>query len=288
MVATLDEYIEFTNARGVTVRFKDAPYKLVRIEGLGDASADIQMQKTPYQDGMSFIGTELEARYMPIELIVAGANYAEVQRNRTHLASILNPKLGVGTLRYRTGSVVRELDAVAENVPTFSDGDARGKRWQRAWVTLIAPNPYWRSAEITGEPAFEPVFEFPFDDVFEMGVQRDVRIIDNDGDAPAPINVEFYGPANSPMIKNLTTGEFIRVNRRLEEGETFKIDTSDDEQSLIYVDVDGNETDVFHWIDLNSTFFKLSLGENEISCECAISNNQKDFVIYYSKHYTAV
>lgn len=283
------EKITFINSRGESIVFDGPPFYLISAEGLGDVSATIQRQKSPYQDGSTRIGSTLEERVLPIEFLIVGDNYAEVSEFRTKVSGILNPNLGEGILRYENGQVIREVIAGAESVPFFPDGSGnRINEMQKGLVTLVASNPYWRSLSITENPAFEPRFRFPFSGPFIMGVQRNDRMIHNDGDAPAPLKVNFYGPADSPYIENKTTGEFIRIKKRLEEGQTLKIDTTDGVKSLIYVDESGEETDVFNWIDLSSSFFKLQIGENDITCRCAISNNQKDFDIYYRKLYNAV
>ena len=281
--------LQFENSRGQKIELFAAPFRLFRVEGLGDVEADIQSQSAPYQDGDTLIDVVLHPRYMTVELKIYGKDAAETEANRRKLASIFNPRLGLGTLKYVRGSEVKVINAVAESIPVMPDGPAsRGATFQKALLHLKAPNPYWRSTSITEEPAFEPRFRFPVRGRFIMGVQRNDRLIYNDGDAPAPLKIDFYGPANSPIIENKTTGEFIRINKRLEEGQTFKIDTSDGIKSVTFVDEDGTETNVFHWIDLNSTFFKLDIGENDITCHCAISNNQKDFDIYYSKLFNAI
>lgn len=291
--------LQFENARGQAVDLFDYPFRLIGVEGLGDVGAEIQSQRSPYQDGETYIDSVLEPRYMTIEFKIEGIDAADTESKRRLISSIFNPKLGPGTLKYIRDDEVRVIDAVAESVPSFPDGSTNRKTtFQKALIFLKAPNPYWKSTTVTEEPAFEPLFEFPSDEYweegedgdmyFEMGMQRTDRIIVNDGDAPAPLKVVFYGPADSPMIENRTTGEFIRIKKRLEEGERFEIDTADGVKSLTYVDVYGEETDVFNWIDLGSSYFKLQLGENDITCNCAVSNNQKDFDIYYSKLYNAV
>lgn len=286
----------FTNSRDESIELFGRPFRLTNVEGLGDVDADTQGQRSPFQDGENYLDSVLEPRYMTIELRIVGKDEADVETLRRRLATVFNPKLHLGTLKYVRGDMVREIKAVAESVPSFPDGTLNRGRWfQRALINVMAPNPYWKSPEVTEEPAFEPLFEWPSDyweegedgDMyFEMGIQRAERIINNDGDAPAPLMVDFYGPAQSPIIENLTTGEFIRINKQLSENEVFKIDTG--AKTLIYVDEDGNETNVFHWIDPDSTFFNLEIGENEISCHCVISNLAKDFDIYYSKLFTAV
>src|SRR5699024_6843259 len=160
--------------------------------------------------------------------------------------------------------------------------------FQKALINLSCPNPYWQSPGITEEPAFEPLFEFPFEGEFEMGIQRDRRIINNDGDAPAPIQVEFFGPALNPKIINNTTSEYIKVNQMLEENEKMMIDTTDGIKSVFFVDEEGNERNVFNWIDLGSTFFKLEICENDIEYTADSVIQGVNVNIMYNKLYVGV
>jgi hypothetical protein len=281
--------IIFTNARGQSVELKSsAPFLLQSIDGLGDVDADTQTQKSPFQDGSTYIDSVLQERSISLEIVIL-ADKSTLLEKRQYLASVFNPKLGKGVLRYENGETIREIEAVPDGVPTFPSGqDNRGPTFQKAIVNLLCPNPYWKSMEITEEPTFEPLFQFPFEGVFEMGMQRDQRIIVNDGDAPAPLIIEFYGPAVNPKITNKTTGEFIKVNQTLQEGEVMRIDTTPGNKSVYFVQPDGTERNVFNWIDLDSTFFQLVVGENEIEYS-ADSDIQGAIVnIRYKKLYNAV
>lgn len=281
--------ITYMNFLGQSIVLNGSPFILSKVEGLGDVGADVQRQKAPFQDGSTYIDSILNERLITFELAVMGDSPQEVQTRRAHLASVINPKLGEGLLTYENDSGLWEINATPESVPVFPSGnDNRGSTFQKALVTLICPSSYWRSPVITEEPAFEPLFQFPFEGVLEMGMQRDQRVIVNDGDAPAPINVEFYGPAVNPIITNLTTGEYIKVNRTLNEGEFMRIDTTRGKKSVEFVAPDGTVTNVFNWIDLESTFFQLVIGENQIEYS-ADSDIQGAIVnIRYNKLYTAV
>lgn len=286
----------FENSKGESVELFSRPYRLMRVDGLGDVGVDVQTQKAPFQDGESLIDTVLEPRYLQIEVKIIGDNSADVEAKRRRLASVFNPKLQLGTLRYIRDDMIREIKAVAESIPVFPDGSTnRGRTFQKAVINLIAPEPYWRSPTIEELPAYEKLFEWPSDYwelgddgniYFEMGLQRTERIVVNDGDAPMPFIIYFYGPAERPFIENRTTGEFIQINKRLEENEILKVDT--EEKSVVYIDPEGNETNVFNWLDLSSTFFYLQLGENEIACNCVVSSLGKDFDIFYQKRYASV
>lgn len=266
-----------------------APFLLQSVDGLGDVDADTQTQKSPFQDGSTYIDSVLQERPISLEIVILASDTSTLLQRRQCLAAVFNPKLGPGTLRYENGEVVREIEAVPDGVPVFPSGrENRGPFFQKALVNLLCPNPFWKSPEITEEPTFEPLFQFPFEGVFEIGMQRDNRIIVNDGDAPAPLYIEFFGPAVNPIIINRTTGEFIKVNQTLQEGEVMKIDTTPGRKSVYFVQPDGTERNVFNWIDLNSSFFQLVVGENEIEYS-ADSDIQGAIVnISYRKLYNAV
>lgn len=284
----VNEYIIFTSNSGVSVRFDGVAYGLVTLEGLGDVEANIYQQFAPYQDGSNYLDAKLTPRHITIEFIARGDNYEQVKQRRSELGRVLNPKLGLGTLTYVSGSTVRLISGVAESVPYYPDGDSRGKRWQRGQVSFLCPNPYWRADTFTEEPTFEPLFQFPFEGEFEMGMQRDQRVIVNDGDAVAPLRIEFHGPAVNPIITNRTTGEFIRIKQTLREGERMIIDTADGNKSVYFVNENGDERNVFNWIDLDSSFFKLIVGENEIEYSADSDIQGATVNIEYSKLYTAV
>lgn len=280
----------FTNSRGQSVEFGSIPpYVITKIEGLGDVDAENQTQKAPFQDGSTFIDSNLEERFINITVGMYAPSLEKLSDTRQHLASIFNPKLGEGLLQYIYGSKVKEIKAGPEHVPIFPSGkDNRSDNFQIAIIDLKCSNPFWKSPEVTEEPTFEPLFEFPFDGEFEMGIQRDERIIINDGDSPTPVEIEFYGPAVNPIITNKTTGEFIKVNRTLQEGEFMRINTTRGKKSVEFVSSDGSVTNVFNWIDLNSTFFELVVGENDIEYS-ADSDIQGAVVnIRYNKLYNAV
>ena len=280
--------LRFTNSRGESIELFGRPYRLIRVEGLGDVEADVQTQKAPYQDGSTLIDTTLEDRPIEIKLKITGSNEVELMNFRRKLSSIFNPKLGEGKLEY-IGTHHKVIGAASESVPFFPDGSTnRSRTFQKALINLRCPNPYWQSLDITEEPAFEPLFEFPFEGEFEMGMQRDRRIINNDGDAPAPIQVEFFGPAVSPTIINNTTGEYIKINQTLGENEKMMIDTTEGIKSVYFVDEDGNERNVFNWIDLGSTFFKLQVGENDVEYTADSDIQGADVNIIYNKLYVGV
>lgn len=279
--------LTFTNARGESVTFGNSgPFLLTKLEGAGAVGTDIQTQKAPYQDGVTYLDAVLEPRQLALEGAIMKRTGTEIFESRRKLASVFNPKLGPGLLKYEYDGGVKVIEAIADGSPVFPD--RAGKPIQKFLINLICPDPYWKSPQISEEPTFEPLFQFPFEGEFQLGIQRERRTIINDGDAPAPLYIEFFGPAVNPLIRNNTTGEYIKVNQELREGEVMKIDTTPGRKSVYFVGPDGEERNVFNWIDLGSTFFQLVIGENDIEYT-ADSDIQGAIVnISYNKLYVAV
>ncbi|GIO27722.1 phage tail family protein [Ornithinibacillus bavariensis] len=282
--------IRFSNSRGQSIEFKEGcQFRIFNIDGVGGSDVDVQLQSAPYQDGATHIDSILEPRSISIEFGIFANNKKEIYELRRYISEVFNPKFGIGTLFLNYGGVSFEIEATAESGPNFPGGSTNEtSRFQRGMLSLICPNPYWKSEQITEAPTFEALFEFPFEGAFEMGIQRDLRTIINDGDAPTPIQIEFYGPATNPIVINNTTGEFIKVNQRLQEGEYMRIDTTPGDKSVFFVSPDGTERNVFNWIDLESTFFLLQIGENEIEYSADSDIQGAIFNIYYSKQYVGV
>jgi Phage tail protein len=280
--------LTYTNSLGESLTLSGS-FLVSKVTGLGDVDADIQTQKSPFQDGSSYLDSLLVERMINFEVGILGSGHDDISSKRQQLSRVFNPKLGKGVLRYQYGTIVREIEAVPDSVPVFPSGNEnRGISHQIAVITLLCPNPYWKSLDITEEPAFEPLFSFPFEGKFQMGIQRDQRIIVNDGDSPSPVYIEFYGPATNPIITNNTTGEYIKVNQTLGENEYMRIDTTRGKKSVEFVAEDGTVTNVFNWIDLGSTLFQLVIGENDIQYS-ADSDIQGAIVnIRYNKLYNAI
>lgn len=279
----------YENSAGEKLTIGPKPFTLVTFEGLGGVEADTQKQRSPFQDGSTYLDSFLIDRSVSIVIVAHGETEADLSKKRMTLSRVFSPKAGIGTLNLKIGNEEKQLGVVSEQVPFFPDGQGnQGPNFQRVLVELTAPDPYWKSPSVEESPAFEPLFEFPFEGEFEMGISRDARIINNDGSAPAPLQVDFYGPAVNPRIENKTTGEFIQVNQTLEENEYMRIDTTPGQKSVVFVSDDGSERNVFNWIDLESTFFKLVVGENEIEYT-ADSNIQGAVVdITWNKLYAGV
>ena len=264
------EKVTFINSRGQSVVLGDsAPYILTKLEGMGAATADIQTQKAPFQDGVTFIDAVLEPRTPFAEIIVLADNEVEMSSRRMKLLEVFNPALGEGTLIYENDGIKREVKAIAETAPVFPyAGDFKDKM-QPALINLYCANPLLLSpVEYTATmQAWLGGFEFPIelDPYMEFETAGNEITIENVGHREAPVVIEFNGPAVNPRVDNLTTGEFIKINRELQAGERLIIETAFGRKRVVFIDEEGNESNAMHYIDLESTFWRLAIGENTIS-----------------------
>ena len=288
------EQLIFTNSQGEFVLlWNREPYVLKTIDGTGAVRSEVQTQKAPYQDGGTYIDSVLEERDIFIEVgIFAGSN-EEVFEHRERLARVFNPKLGLGELRYMYYEEERYIEVAVVKAPEFP-GQDRAAGYQRCLIHLVAPNPLWLSPLITEEPmaAYTGLFSFPLEipeeEGIEMGFQIETRTVENDGDTATPVYIEFFGPAAEPEVSNNTTGEFIRVNRSISANEKLVIDTEFGNKKVEVEKDDGERENAFNWIDLESSFWQLQVGENELEYRAEEGQDDATVRIRWRKRYMGV
>jgi hypothetical protein len=286
--------VVYTNSRGQSVELKSsAPFLLQSVDGLGDVDADTQTQKSPFQDGSTYIDSVLQERAISLEIVIIASDKPTLLQQRQYLASVFNPKLGQGILRYENGEVVREIEAVSDGVPVFPSGrENRGPIFQKALINLICPNPYWLTEEKVDQlVVWEGGLEFPLElpTFFAQQSTNKAKILFNDGDVETPIFVTFHGPATAPIrIVNVTTGEFIEVNQSLLHGERLEISTAFGQKRVTKVLADGTEVNAFHYISLDSTFFQLIPGNNLLDYSTGADYERAAVKITWRNRYLAV
>lgn len=265
------EKLIFTNSRGFSVELGDeSPFILTKIEGLGAVNAAIQTQKSPFQDGETYIDNLLEPRSISIEIMILADDTEEMMENRRKLLQAFNPKLGEGKLIYEYGKVKREIKAISELAPVFPDAGDFKDTMQPGLIQLYCPNPFWLDTFIESEEMADWVgglrFPLQLPMMFTGRSSRQHTVIHNAGDVDTPIVFEFLGPATNPVVTKVDTGEYIKVNREIAVNEKLVITTEFGNKKVILRNLDTKEEiNAFGWIDLGSTFFQLEPGNNLIS-----------------------
>lgn len=262
------ERVIFINSRGQSIQLgNDAPFIMTKIEGTGAVNVDIQTQKSPFQDGETYIDSLLEPRSLSIEVMVLADNREEMMINRRKMLQVFNPKLGEGKLIYECGNVKREIRAVSELAPVFPDAGDFKDTMQPGLIQLYCPNPFWLDTFIESEEMADWVgglrFPLQLPMMFAGRSTRQSTIIYNSGDVETPVIIEFIGPATNPKITKTNTGEYIQVNREIAANEKLIITTEFGNKKVILENIETKErVNVFGWIDLGSSFFQLDVGSN--------------------------
>lgn len=289
------EKVTFINSQGESITFDGPPFYLQSITGLGDVTADIQRVKSAYHDGSTQIDAILDDRELEINFVIASnydESYGDVSERRRLAARILNPKLGMGTLKYENERVTRYIDCIADSVPIYPDKNKRSKRIQVASVTLIAPSVFWLGETVNEPSVFIPLFKWPIDSdkKYLMGMQQNERTIENDGDGDSPIYCEIHGPALNPRITNKTTGKKISLTVELKRGETIIIDTHTDKIGVTFFNSKGQGFNAMQYLDLDSSLasFLLQPGRNNIVFHADSGLHKKSFILKWNKRYSAV
>lgn len=290
--------ITFTNAAGQSITLTNArPYLLTSITGTGAADTDVQMQKAPYQDGQTYIDTLLEPRTIYMEVAILTGNREELFQRRREMVQVFNPKLGPGVLRYEYDGGAKEIEATVELAPVFPAGkENRGSGFQRALITLICPNPFWRDvAKTKAEIAiWRGALEFPLELVeegLEVGFREPSLIVNiyNPGDVPCGMEIRFKALATvvNPLLFNVNTREELKINKTMTAGEAIIV-TTHFGNKRVESWLNGVSTNAFNWLDLSSTFLQLDPGDNLLRYDAEEGLDNLEVDIYYTPQYLGV
>ncbi len=265
------EKLIFRNATGQTIEFsKTSPFKWQGIDDLGGLESVQQVTTSPFQDGSTPTGESyFKSKVIRVNFVILGN---EVDSWIRQLNSILNPKLGIGSLDIHFDGEVKTLRKVkTKKMPTLQGNDKRGNLYQLTSVIFEVFDPLFESEEQSSiVRTGDNLFEFPLNltDTFRFDVIiAGGFIINNDGDVPSPVTIALDGVLTAPIeILNDTTGEKIIISLDLTADEQLVINTKLDELNVTKITTStGEEVSAFQYIDVaESTFFYLRLGENTI------------------------
>lgn len=276
--------IKYTNKLGNDIVLSSNPssLRLYEIVGLDGLTNNIYTSKSPNQDGITIDNTDLQERSISLVGKIITTDKEEMQRRRNELLKVFNPKFG-GVIKYKDLYINCEVDTA----PVFKYISYNILEWA---IELIAPNPYLQTLELGEEiNTWIGGLKFKFSLPFKLKQRGpSMKNIYNDGHVDTPVKIYFKGPAVNPIIYNRTTGEFIRVIRELGTDDTLIINTEFGNKT-VEIDVrGGNITNAFHYIDLDSTFFNLQVGDNLIEYTTENDLIPQGVEIRYRERYTGI
>ncbi|MCQ4921565.1 phage tail family protein [Tissierella carlieri] len=292
------EKVIFINSKGQSIQLgNDGPYVLTKIEGTGAVNANIQSQKSPYQDGVTYLGNTLEARSIPIEIMILGENGSDIAIKRNKLLQIFNPKLDQGRLIYEFGNIKREIKAISELAPVFPHAGTFNDTMQEGLIQLYCPDPFFKDVVETKEETavWRGAFEFPLELVeegIEMGYREPSLIVNifNQGDVPCGMKIQFKALATAvnPLLFNVNTREYFKINKTMTAGEIITV-TTHFQNKRVELNKNGVISNAFQYIrDYNITFLQLDVGDNLLRYDADEGIDNLEVTIHYTPQYLGV
>jgi len=139
---------------------------------------------------------------------------------------------------------------VARNYTTYTAS------WSDQSVIAATPSDYISVIELDNRSVF--IAYIRTSDMYIASVIIAVTPVPavNTGDVPAPFLVTFQGPSVNPRIINQNTLEYIRLNTTLAAADSFEVDTSFGNKTVILTQ-GGIVKNGIAFLDIGSTFFQI-------------------------------
>ena len=292
-----NEKLTYTNERGESIVFSPASSYHVNfkdVTGLSDVRNALYSTNSMGQDGDTYLGYRIESRDIDIVGHIKERDRQAAQSLRRKLNRILNPQYEA-TLTYEFGSFKRVIGCKIDDAPLFK----RKPIFEQFTIQLSCLNPFWREEAETREDIATWIggFEFPEPDglqLFEgwqIGYRQPSLIVNvyNRGDVKSGIRIEFraLGALSNPQLLNVNTQEFIKLNIDLLAGDVLTISTGYGEKA-VKLKRGGIETDAFRYLDVDSSYLQLSVGDNLFRYSAATNTENLEVSIYHNNLYLGV
>lgn len=290
------ERLIYTNANGGAIEFSifsDFYVNVAKdVTGISDIKNTLYTTSSMGQHGETFISQTINSRDIDITGVINRKDKDAMLTLRRAMQKILNPELSA-TLTYICGTFVKVIDVKIDNAPVFT----RGNVLEKFTVQLCCPSPFWRDETETRQDiaswigSFKFALEIPADEGIIFGYRQPSLIVDvyNEGDVATGMRIAFRatGTVENPLLLNINTGEYVQVNATLEAGDTVTVNTEYGSKGATLTN-GGTTVDYFRYIDVDSTFMQLAIGDNVFRYNAAAGLDALEVTIYYSPKYLGV
>lgn len=273
------------SSNGKTLLMDDKEYSIVDYEGL--EASDYELEK---QVNVNYIGERMRRKKILSRPVSVEFDYVGLDDNipakRQELISFFSP--------YREGELTVDYlgteRRIEYEVSSFQISSKNKYDQLSCLLELDCLDPDFKDSLQTGDQIATWVggWKFKFSLPFKLKERGESKKnIINSGHVETPIEIEFHGPAVNPKVTNLTTGEFIRVKRELTSDDVLYINTAF-RKKKVEILRNGEREDAFDYIDLDSVFFSLQVGDNMIEYQSENGIDPQSVQIYYYNRYIGV
>lgn len=291
------ERLIYTNERGESIEFSPRSLyhtNLKDVKGLSDVRNAIYSTNSMGQDGDTYLGYRIESRDIDIVGYIKERDAQAAQSLRRRLNRVLNPQYEA-TLTYEFGDFKRVIGCKIDDAPIFTAKPI----FEQFAVNLSCLNPFWREETETREDIASWIggFEFPepdgleITDEWEIGYREPSLIVNvyNSGDVKSGIRIEFraLGVVKNPMLLNVNTQEFIKLNIDMVAGDTLTVSTGYGEKA-VKLQRDGVTSDAFRYLDIDSSYLQIAVGDNLFRYSADTNAENLEVSIYHNNLYLGV
>lgn len=287
------EYTSYNKNKSITLDTHRPPIVLQEREGLHGLSTDLKTFRSIEQTGVSIQANLIRERVVSIRGAIVYEDFEEKENLKKNIYSVFNPSFA-GDMKIITDNNTEYnlKEVYIEEAPIFEE-KLNGANIEFFTISFTCPNPFLlgkdKKISLQNETG---TWKFDWE-IIREGVtlsEIDANAIKNcvnNGDMETPIRVVIRsrGHMVDPYIININTNEAIYLNYTLKAGERIEITTSYGNKKIKHFTADNVESDIFKYIDLNSTFFNLKLGDNLIKYGAKRNAESMTVDIYYNERY---
>ena len=287
-INSIGDELEFTNSR---------PFLLQKFEE--GTNVKTYTSKGMSQDGENYLNNTLDTKDISFEIAILAENENELIAYKRKINKVFNPKVGEGWLVYKDSVKEIKTKCIINNLPVFKHINLSNNF---CLISLTANNPFWTDLLESKEEIALWIGSFSFsadgsdglelvDGGIEFGYRAPSLIVNtnNTGDVECGMRIEFKALATltNPSLLNVNTGEFIKVIKGMVVGEVISISTYFGAKRITST-LDGVTTNIFNYIDFNSTFLQLDVGDNLFRYDATTGIDNLEVSIYYNPQYLGV
>lgn len=292
------EKLTYTNERGESIELStESVYHCnvsKDVDGIAGVTNVVYSTNSMGQHGDTYVGQRIEARDIDIVGHINTRDKQQAYELRRQLLKVFNPELS-GTLTYEFGSFKRVINCRLHGEPKLP----RKEVMIEFTIPLDCLNPFWREEDEQKEDiaSWVAAWEFPCEieqdnqQSMIFGYRAESVIVDcyNEGDVSTGMRIRFtaLGTITNPILLNVDTNEFIKLNVTMQTGDVIEVNTKYGSKGATLIR-DGQKTDYFRYVDVDSTFMQLAIGDNNFRYDAESGVNSMEVSIFYNKEYLGV
>lgn len=292
------ESLIYENSRGERITFSIGSKFHVNVQkdvtGISDLTNTIYSTSSMGQHGDTYAGNRIEPREIEIEGKIRDADKGTQLKLRRDALKILNPELD-GTLYYVYGEFVRKIWAKVKESPRFTHEGL----FQEFSIVFKCLDPFWKEEQDQRVDVASWLCDWYFptvilrDDPDSMifGHREQSVIVDvyNAGHVSTGMRVDFraLGAVVNPSLFNTETREYIKVNFTMQGGDVITVDTSYGNKGITLLR-GGVETNIYRYMDVDSTFLQLDIGDNIFRYDADSGLTNLEVTVNFSQKYLGV